>query len=187
VLAGGPDKPAVWTATIKPRLHEHERLDEIIGRVTTFVQTARPGEVATVRASQTFVVVEGPLYNVPKVKMGDGTKIPSLRGYHERAGLWWMIVHRLWRLGIPVAIASPANVKLFATGKGNAAKDRVLAAAVRKFPEIESNDEADALCCAALGAQRLGVPLVQFEPNLYRERAEITVKWWRSLDETGRR
>jgi len=178
--------PRVWAETIKPRHRGHERLDELAGRIHTFIATARPGEpgidMTRPVPSYTFVVVEGPIYRVPKVKMGDGTRETSLRGYHERAGLWWMITHRLWRLGIPVAVAPPSSIKLFATGKGNAAKDRVFASVVRKFPDVESNDEADALACAAMGAAHLGVPLVQYDTTLARERALAGVEWWPALE-----
>lgn len=40
---------------------------------------------------------------------------------------------------------SPAEIKKHATGKGNASKDMMVAAAVETFGAVESDDEADAL------------------------------------------
>lgn len=77
----------------------------------------------------------------------------------ERAGLWWMLRERLDAWGVPVAVAPPSAVKKYATGVGNADKDRVLAAVIRRWPDVEvtGNDEADALCLAALGRDWLGL------------------------------
>ncbi|WP_344250995.1 hypothetical protein, partial [Isoptericola hypogeus] len=73
-------------------------------------------------------------------------------------GLWWLMVHRLLRNDYPVAVVAPPARAKYATGAGNAAKDKVLAAVVRRYPNVEvtGNDEADALVLAAMGARRLG-------------------------------
>lgn len=96
-----------------------------------------------------LAVVEGPAY---------GAKGSA---YHQLAGLWWLVTHQLWLWQIPTAIASPAAVKTYATGKGNAGKDIVLSAVIRRWPGFEGgNDEADALVLAALGAEHLGYQTV---------------------------
>lgn len=100
-----------------------------------------------------LVLVEGPSY-------GSGSK-GRQSGQHERAGLWWAVTYRLWRNNITFAVVSPANLKKYATGKGNASKDAVLIAAARRYQDvyIDGNDEADALILAAMGADYLGFPL----------------------------
>ncbi len=103
-----------------------------------------------------LIVIEGPSFG--QARQG---------GQHDRAGLWWLVVDWLsqdetaggW--GIPVAEVSPASRAKYATGKGNAAKDAVLAAVVRRYPHVEvtGNDQADALILACMGARALGHPL----------------------------
>lgn len=94
-----------------------------------------------------LVVVEGPSYS----SFGQGT--------HDRAGLYWLVLDGLWNRGIPVAIAPPANLKQYATGKGggkNTSKDGVLLAAARRFPSFAGdNNAADALWLAAMGTAHL--------------------------------
>lgn len=101
-----------------------------------------------------LVVYEGPSYDSQDV-----------RGFHERAGLWWALLAELDSLGVPVAIAPPSNVKLMALGKGGGAgtgKTEVTIAARDRLGYTGSeNNEADALWLAALGYQRLGVPLAR--------------------------
>ena len=56
---------------------------------------------------------------------------------------------------------TPTARAKYGTGKGNAAKDAVLAAVIRRYPAVDvtGNDEADALILAAMGARHLGIPL----------------------------
>ncbi len=95
-----------------------------------------------------LAVIEGPSYG----SKGAGT--------WDRAGLWWLVVDSLIGNHIPVAIAPPSCRARYATGKGNADKDLVLAATVRRFDRVLRNDEADALILAAMGCDHLGAPLV---------------------------
>lgn len=100
-----------------------------------------------------LVAVEGPAYDQMKGS-----------GHHETAGYWWAIYLELWRSGIPVVVVTPTCVKKYALGVGggpNATKDKVLVAAVRRFPEVDvdNNNAADALWLAAMGADHLGEPL----------------------------
>lgn len=80
---------------------------------------------------------------------------------HERGGLWWDVIRRLVRLGVPIATVSPQCRAKYATGRGNAGKDEVLAAVVRRYPDVDvtGNDVADALVLAAMGARWLGAPI----------------------------
>lgn len=96
-----------------------------------------------------LVVIEGPSYG-------------SATGHqHDRSGLWWLAVHRVLNAGLPLAVVPPTSRARYATGKGNAAKDAVLAAVVRRYPDVDvaGNDQADALVLAAMGARRLGSPI----------------------------
>lgn len=96
-----------------------------------------------------LVVLEGPSYG-------------STTGHqHDRSGLWWLVVHRVLNAGLPLAVVPPTSRARYATGKGNAGKDAVLVAVVRRYPEVDvtGNDQADALVLAAMGARKLGHPI----------------------------
>lgn len=97
-----------------------------------------------------LVVLEGPSFG--QARQG---------GQHDRSGLWWLVVDALHNTGYRVVEVPPATRARYATGKGNAAKDAVLAAVVRRYPDIDviGNDEADALILAAMGARSLGCPI----------------------------
>jgi crossover junction endodeoxyribonuclease RuvC len=64
---------------------------------------------------------------------------------HELGELGGIVRLTLWQRRIPYVDIPPASLKRFATGKGNASKDEVLAAAIRRFEfEGSNNNEADA-------------------------------------------
>lgn len=99
-----------------------------------------------------LVVVEGPSF---------GSQGNAL---HQMGGLWWLIAHRLWQSGIDYRVASPSQVKKYATGKGAGIdKDRMVIEVVKRFPnvEIQNNNEADAVVLAAIGKRLLGEPVDQ--------------------------
>lgn len=51
----------------------------------------------------------------------------------------------IYQAGIPFIEIAPTQLKKFCTGKGNARKEEVLVAVLKRFGDIRSNDEADAL------------------------------------------
>lgn len=76
-------------------------------------------------------------------------------------GGWWIAVNTFSRLGYDTPLrVTPQQVKKYATGKGNANKDEVLAAVIRRYPDVfvTGNDQADALVLAAIGAGVYGEP-----------------------------
>jgi hypothetical protein len=136
-----------------PRLAGHPRMNAILA------------DVAGLAGWPDLVVVEGPSYG-------------SKGGHdHERGGLWWKITGYLHDTGFPYAVVPPATLKMYATGKGNAGKDEVLAAVIRRYPAVEvaGNDEADALVLAAMGCHRLDFPLGRVPAS--HSRAMVKVPW----------
>lgn len=112
-----------------------------------------------------LIVVEGP-----------SLAVKSQAGTFDRSGLWWLVVSQLQYTR--VAEVPPSTLKRFATGKGNASKDEVLAAVVRRYIDVCSpadNNEADALVCADMGAHYLGRGLVEL-PKALAEAVD-KVRW----------
>jgi crossover junction endodeoxyribonuclease RuvC len=71
----------------------------------------------------------------------------------ERAGLWYLVASGLWKRNIPVYALPPTTLKKFITGKGNAEKSMILKEVYKRFGiECETDDEADAVGLAVLGA-----------------------------------
>lgn len=73
---------------------------------------------------------------------------------HDRSGLWWSVVTSLLE-EYPLTEIRPQELKIFATGKGNASKGAVVDAVARRWSHVETGGDdnlADALVLAALGA-----------------------------------
>lgn len=106
--------------------------------------------VVSIPLTADLVAIEGPSFGQSRQS-----------GEHDRAGLWWLVVSAMRRQGVRVVEIPPATVKTYATGKGNAPKDHVLAAVVRRYPDVDvaGNDQADALVLAAMAARHLGSPI----------------------------
>lgn len=87
---------------------------------------------------------------------------------HDRSGLWWMVHEDLLVRGHTVLPVAPKIRAKYATGKGNASKDAVLAATVRRHPDIEidGNDIADAVNLMAIGCRLFGWPFDDPMPAL---------------------
>lgn len=100
----------------------------------------------------------------------------------DLAGLWWRVVGKLDALGIPVAEVSPSGRIKYALGTGRGDKDRVLAAVIRRYPELDitGNDVADALVMAAMGARHLGHPVEASLPETHI--AAMTGAHWPALE-----
>jgi Holliday junction resolvasome RuvABC endonuclease subunit len=120
-------------------------------------------------AKADLVTIEGPSYG------------STTGNQHERAGLWWLVAHHLWAAGIPYVVIAPAQLKRYAAGKGNAAKDQVLAAVIRRYSgvPVSGHDQADALILAAMAADHYGRPIA---PVPQANRAALTtVRNWPPL------
>jgi hypothetical protein len=101
-------------------------------------------------AEADLVVVEG---------LSFASNMPSAQ---ERAGLWHLVMVAIDTKDIRWTQLPPATLKKYATGKGNAGKDEVLTAAVRRLPiAVENNDQADAAWLCAAGHDLLAAPLLE--------------------------
>ncbi|MFG3051809.1 hypothetical protein ACGFZP_12790 [Kitasatospora sp. NPDC048239] len=107
---------------------------------------------------------------------------PSLRslggGGHERAWLWWEVYRGLTVRDIPVALMSPSQRMMYATGKGSATKSAVVDAVARRWPDWSTggdDNQADAVVLMAAGLDYLGYPVV---PMPAANRAALTKSVW---------
>jgi Holliday junction resolvasome RuvABC endonuclease subunit len=137
----------------------HERLNYLLAQITERITGC---DVAA---------IEGPSYG-------------SVGGQsHERAGLWWLVAHELWDQDVPYVVIAPSQVKKYACGAGSgikSGKDRVLAAVIRRYPQlVEGNDEADALVLAKMAADHYG-QVTEAVPQVNRT-ALASVKNWPQL------
>lgn len=111
-----------------------------------------------------LAVIEGPSY---ASEFGD---------QFDRAALWWGVYSALSAKRVPIAVVAPGTLKKWATGKGNAKKPDVLAAA-KEWCRPRNHDEADAAWLALLGAARLGDPIAPVELTSWRIAGFEAVKW----------
>lgn len=86
---------------------------------------------------------------------------------HERGGLWWAVAMVCVAQAWPIATVSPQGRARYATGRGNAGKDEVLAAAIKRWPDVDisGNDVADAVIIASMGARHLGCAIDAMPAN----------------------
>ena len=134
-LGGDP-----WLFTIQSKRKGLPRLDSQLARIGQAVRETDPD----------LVVLEGPSLH------------SSGAYWHENAGLWWAVRRALWPEGRPCAVITPATLKKWATGKGNADKLAMCLEAARRFGIFDLDDNsADALWLAAAGLERFGLPLVK--------------------------
>ncbi len=94
----------------------------------------------------------------------------SKHAAHKMGELGGVMRLALMHAGIPYVDAAPTAVKKYATGKGNATKEAVLAAAIRRLDyEGASTDEADALWLRQLGLAHIGDSRAVEVPAVHRE------------------
>lgn len=123
-------------------------------------------QVITLVARPALVCIEVPAFS----RAGGGAL--------ERGSLWWLIARRLHRDEIPVAEIFNGQRMRYATGKGAASKGAIVDAVARRWPQFETGGDdnlADAAVLAAMGADRLGVPLAPM-PATHRKALEA-VRW----------
>jgi hypothetical protein len=100
--------------------------------------------------------------NHPDLVVIEGYSYGSGNSAHQVGELGGVVRLALHEAGIRYEVVPPASLKLYACGVGNAGKDDVLLAAVRRLGyEGKSKDEADAYWLYALAMHALGEPIVE--------------------------
>jgi len=118
----------------------HERLAKIEREIFNLVDTG-PVRVA---------VIERPAYGA----VGNAKT--------QLAGLFTLITHLLWELGIPYAVVTSTNLKKFVTGNGKATKQDMIKTVSSYFPELGKldSDQADAHGLVQMGHAYYYTPLL---------------------------
>lgn len=147
--------PAVPGATITDRAQRVKRISREVDPWTRHVNT--------------LLVIEG----LAPSRTHSGGRDSDL------AHLWWTIVSRHAArvdLNCHVAVATPGNVKKWATGNGAADKAAVASAITRLVPQadVTTSDVSDALALSLLGQHLIGW---RDEPAAYRRDALTKITW----------
>lgn len=137
-------------------------------RVLTHTVTSKPPKVETLRTRfERMNAISQEILQIVEPADVVGIEAPAYAAaarsgkLHDRSGLWWHVVSDLIAHGKQVVEVAPTSRCMYATGKGNAGKDLVLASAVRiyKHVAIEGNDQADAVVIAAMISRMIGTPI----------------------------
>lgn len=153
------------TRRIKPTSTGPERLAEIRKAVLTATHPAQLGSGP--RCFECIGVENRPLFfygTHPDLVVIEGYSYASGNKAHDVGEMGGVVRLALYEAGLPFHVVSPSTIKIAACGKGNASKDDVLLAAVRRLDYGgNSKDEADSLwlyrlTMHALGGEPLPVP-----------------------------
>jgi crossover junction endodeoxyribonuclease RuvC len=152
---------------------------------TAAVKTlGRKADTLTDRAHRLATIVghlaEGMAGFKPDLLVVENPSYGSQHGaQHDRSGLWWQAVQAALRV-CPVATVAPTARAKYGAGKGNADKKMVHAAVKERYSgeglPIKTNDEADAVILAAMGARHLGFAFDEGLPDAHLE-AMAKVAW----------
>jgi crossover junction endodeoxyribonuclease RuvC len=145
--------PDLYTWKTSPRQGIHARFRHLAISVLTACKGAE------------LVVLEGLAFGAK------GSAVTDLAGLH------WIIRQLLWTNGYQYAIVPPPVRSKWLTGNGRAGKDECLAAAIKRFghlADIADNNQADAITVAAMGAARMGCPLVQMPASSDEQLAKVS-------------
>ncbi len=118
---------------------------------------------------------------LPDLVAIEGAAFGQARGtsrLHAQGELSGVVRVALHELGVPVVDVPPAVVKRTATGKGNAPKEAVLAAAIRRLGfEGHSPDAADARWILEAVGHRYTLPWRTALPVAHLAKLETAVGW----------
>lgn len=152
-----------------PLTERIEAVRVLVDAITEWVHDHTPDERHALRFPA-LVVIEQPAFS------------QSGGGAVERHALWWQVCSVLIGYGNSVAVASPTGLKAYALGKGGGkgttGKGPMVDALARRLPQFATGGNADlvdAAWLAAMGADRLGSPLVVM-PAAHRKALD-GVKW----------
>ena len=114
--------------------------------------------------------------DTPPLVVLEGYSHASKYQAHQLGELGGIISYHLWQTGIPYIDIPPATLKKFATGKGTAGKDLMVAAAARLGCPESDNNAVDSWHLQALGCYGLGLPCPHPRTG-YRDEIVGAIQW----------
>lgn len=146
-----------------------KRSDTLAQREARLRDILKRIEAAVIRYQPHLAVVEAPSFG----SVGGSS--------HDRSGLWWAVLHMLCDYHVPVAQVAPTQRAKYGTGNGRADKKVVHSLVQANYGgasmPIKTNDEADAVLLAAMGARHLGHSIEVFDIGDARREAMTKVVW----------
>ncbi len=123
--------------------------------IRTGPQTPLERRWSTITARLRHATTPGALVVIESVfRGGQGHAATDLAMLHG------IVRHRLHVWAVPYALVQTQHLKQFATGRGNATKEQMVAAARDRLGlPLSSDDQADAAWLAAMALHRYGLPL----------------------------
>ncbi|NUQ98252.1 MAG: Holliday junction endonuclease [Streptomyces sp.] len=138
-------------------------LCDIEGHTST-VKTKLPGDQRLMGIVENVRHIAGSGRGYLGANLADLAVIEDLPTHAKSAGITGMVQGavrvELMRLGVPYVLVTPASLKKWATGKGNADKIAMAVSTLKRFGrEFPNDNECDAWCLRAMALDALGCPL----------------------------
>lgn len=139
-------------------------------------ETIRSKQSGTARLDDLEQQLVGPMPAIDLVVIEGYSYGSRASQAHSLGELGGVVRLGLWRRGIPVSVVSPAARSKYATGKGNASKDAVIAAiSARTGIAFRNSDECDAWILCAMALDYYGTPIMKM-PAHNREALDA-IEW----------
>lgn len=171
VVGVDPSLEATGVAWSGGRLVRHGRAGLTVAKGRSVGQ--RGNEVRTLALELgNLVMAQG----VPVLAIMEDIPTYKLDGY--RAYVWWALANLLTAQGVAVIEVQPAEIKKYATGKGNSGKGAVVDAVARRMPFFDTGGDdnlADAAWACAMGSAVLGHPIADV-PQTHRDALKPLLK-----------
>jgi Holliday junction resolvasome RuvABC endonuclease subunit len=148
--------------------------------VTSTVKTKLPGDQRLLAIVEDVRRIVGPGAGYLGANLAELAVIEDLPTHAKSAGITGMVQGavrvELMRLGVPYVLVTPASLKKWATGKGNADKIAMAVSTLKRFGRDFPNDnECDSWLLRAMALDALGCPLAPM-PAVNRAALDA-VKW----------
>jgi crossover junction endodeoxyribonuclease RuvC len=148
--------------------------DQGVRRLAWYRQQVR--SLLTFPAKADIVVLEGYSF-ASAFRKADGTMVQPQAGVRSIGELGGVMRLLFFDLGVPFIEVPPSNLKQYATGKGNGAKDGVVVAAAHRLGYHGSdNNEVDALWLLHMALDHYQLPGAVDVPQQNRK-ALVNVTW----------